>query len=599
MLFDSLMLAGITGDLRQALTSSRVRRVFATGPLQVAVETSAAVSTPVMVFGADAQFACVHLSGDLAPQPQQHSPFANVLRRYLRGTTLRSAQQIDFDRQLRLDFINCQNLGPQARCTLVVEIMGRHSNILLLDSDGIILDCIKHITSEVNRYRQSLPGLEYVPPPTFGKVDPRDLSASDFLLALSVPKGTVAADADAQMPFAKWFRAQFHGASDVLLSELASRAGWDAQATMSTLPAEWPEQLYEAFHSLLDAATAEPIGYIYASAEGKPRLAYPVPLISQPDWTVTRVDTLSGALEKVYQAQHEYHYLDQQRQRLRAATEKKLKQVTRRREGRQKMIEQAKSAAHYRQWGELILTHLSEIPPGAEEITVPDYYRDGQPPVTIPLDPHHTPQESAQYYFDNYKRARRCQQQVPALIRRDRREQQYLQGLMHQTEIADTSADLAELEQEMIKAGYLPSLRRRRPAARRRKLPTFVTDDGYTVIYGKTGQQNEEVLRVAAGDDIWLHVRQGPGAHVVIRSGGQPDSVPESALLQAARHAAALSRQATSSGVEVSYTLVKHVRKPRGSPPGFVRYTNFKTLRVRPQRAFPSNTDNSALRHPV
>lgn len=577
MLFDSLMMAAIATELRHPLQASRVRRVFAAGPLQVAVDTSADVSAPIIALSADAQFGRVHLSGHLAPAPHQHSGFADVLRRYLRGATFHSVQQIDFDRQLHLQFINCQNLGPEACCTLVVETMGRHSNILLLDSDGIILDCIKHITSEVNRYRQSLPGLQYVPPPTFGKVDPRDLATQDFRAR--------AAQADAQMSFAKWFRSQFHGASDLFLSELARRANFDAPAAMSTLPPDWHDQLYTALHNILDIATAEPVGYIYAEPGGLPRLAYPVPLISEPKLTVTKVDALSAAIEKVYQVQHEHYYLEQQGQRLRAAAQKNLKQVTRRREGREKAIEEAQSAPRYRQWGELILAHLSEIPPRAEEITVPDYYRDDQPLVTIPLDPHRSPQESAQYYFNKYKRARRVQQRLPSLIRRDRLEQQYLAGLLQQIQTADNQADMAELQQEMIDQGHLLPPRRARPRPPRRKLPSFVTDDGYTVIYGKTGHQNDEVLRQAGGDDLWLHVRQGPGAHVVIRTGGQPDSVPENSLLQAACQAAALSKQAQSSAVEVNYTLVKHVRKSKGSPPGFVRYTNFKTLRVRPQLA--------------
>ena len=246
--------------------------------------------------------------------------------------------------------------------------------------------------------------------------------------------------------------------------------------------------------------------------------------------------------------------------------------------------EQAKTAQRHRQFGELILAHLAGIPPRASEITVPDYYAEGQPPVTIKLDPDHPPQEVAQHYFDKYKRHQRQQQLLPRLIRRDRVEHQYLRGLVHQIDSALDPADLAELEQEMIKAGHLPAPRRPSPPARPRKLPRFVTEDGYTVLYGRTGRQNDEVLREADGEDIWLHVKAGPGGHVVIRSGGHPNSVPESTLLQAAGHAAALSKQASSLAVDVNYTLVKHIRKPKGSLPGFVRYTDFQTLRVRPVR---------------
>ncbi len=585
MLFDSLMMATVAGELTRLIQASRVRRLFALRPLEVALETSAAV--PPLVLSAHAQFARVHLSDQAQPRPDCHYPFTDLLRRYLRGATLRSVQQIDFDRQLHLHFGNCQGLGPHAHCTLVAEVMGRHSNILLLDDEGLILGCAKHITSEFNRYRQSLPGLVYVPPPAFGKVNPLDLSAEDFLLRVE--------DANLQMTLAEWFRTQFHGASDLFVAELVTRADLHDQVSMDNLPGGWHRQLYTALHAILDIASGEQAGYICTPAQGAPIFAYPVVPISRPDLTAVRLPTLSAAVEQVHQAQHQHHDLDQQRQRLRAAAEKKLEQVTIRRQEREKTLEQAEAAQRCRQFGELILTHLSEIPMGASEITVPDYYCDGQPPVTIKLDPDYSPQQSAEYYFKKYKRAQRTRERLPMLIRRDCQEQQYLDGLIHQIHSTDDPADMAELAQEMITAGYLPPPRRRRAEAARtakarlrparRKLPRFVTKEGYPVIYGKTGHQNDEVLRAADGDDLWLHVKAGPGAHVVIRTAGHPDSVPETSLLQAAGHAAALSKQAQSSAVEVSYTLVKHVRKPRGSPPGFVRYTNFKTLRVRPQLA--------------
>ena len=193
----------------------------------------------------------------------------------------------------------------------------------------------------------------------------------------------------------------------------------------------------------------------------------------------------------------------------------------------------------------------------------------------------------AQHYFKKYKRAQRLQQRIPKLLRVDRIRQEYLEGLRHQIESAQELPDLEDLRKEMIQQGYLKPPRRPqpRPQPHKRRLPSFVTDDGYLVTYGKTGHQNDEVLREASGNDIWLHVQQGPGGHVVIRTGGRPEAVPESTIVVAAQHAAALSKQAQSSAVDVAYTLVKHLNKPKGGPPGFVYYTDFKALRVAPQRA--------------
>jgi len=577
MLFDSLMMAAIGAELTHSLQASRIRRVFGLRPGEVALESSTNRAWPLVVLSADAQFGRIHLSSQAHPQPDFHCPFADVLRRHLRGATLQRVEQIDFDRQLHLHFVNCQELGAQARCTLVAEIMGRYSNLLLLDEAGIILDCIKHVTSDVNRYRQSLPGLQYVPPPQFNKSNPLDVSAEDFLLT--------AQPTAADMSFAQWFRNHYHGASNLLLAELAARANWSPETPVSRLPAGWPQQLHRALHELTQAAATGGVGYVCTEpAETTPAFAYPVIPASRPDMSITQLPSLSAAIEQVADAQRTGHRMGQQRQRLRESAQRRLQQVASRRQSQQQALEQAQCAPRYRQWGELILAHLAQISPGASEITVPNYYQEGQPPITIKLSPDRDPTESAQHYFRRYKRYRRMQKRLPDLIRQGRREEQYLEGLLHQIQIADSAVDLAELEQEMIAADYLSPPRRRRPPARR-KLPRFVTQAGYTVIYGKTGLQNDRVLRKADGEDIWLHVRQGPGAHVVIRTGGQPDSVPESSLLQAAGHAAALSKQSQGTAVEVSYTLVKHVRKPKGSPPGFVHYTNFQTLRVRPQLA--------------
>jgi predicted ribosome quality control (RQC) complex YloA/Tae2 family protein len=242
-------------------------------------------------------------------------------------------------------------------------------------------------------------------------------------------------------------------------------------------------------------------------------------------------------------------------------------------------------ADKYRKWGELILAHLNDIPPRAEEVTVTDYYSEDQSEITIALDPNRRPQQVAEHYFKRYKRAQRLTKRLPRLLKLDRIQQDYLEGLLHQIENAEQLADLQELRQETIDQDILRPPRREQPRPEKRGLPRYESQDGYLVVYGKTGQQNDEVVRQASSDDIWLHVQQGPGGHVIIKTGGQPDEVPESTIVEAAGHAAALSRQAQSSKVEVDYTQVKHLNKPRGAPPGFVYYRNFQTVRVQPRRA--------------
>ncbi len=577
MLFDSAMLARICADLDGQLTGCRIRRVVASAPAEVALETNAAGAARWLVLCTEPQFGRVHLAEHAQPRPDIHSPLADVLRRYLVGGVVARVVQIDFDRLVHISFINAQRLGPEQSCTLVAEIMGRHSNILLLDEDGIIRECLGHVSAEVNRYRESLPGVAYMPPPDFGKINPLTVTAAELAARVR--------EADPQSEFARWFRQTCHGASDLFVAEIAARAGIAADAQLCTLAAGWEAQLHQVLGQLGELVTTPGEAYICRDALGDALFAYPFVPQSRPDLVITPAESLSAALDRVHHELKQGHDISQLRERLLVAAGKQLDHVMVRRRKRQSALASADDADRYRKWGELILAHLHQIPPRAQQVTVTDYSSEDQTEVTIRLDPDHTPQDVAQHYFKRYKRARRVRERLPRLLQVDRIEQDYLEGLLHQIESAAELADLEELRQEMIGRGIVKPPKRPQPPPARRRLPRFISADGYTVIYGKTGRQNDEVVRETNADDIWLHVQRGPGGHVVIKTGGRPADVPESTILEAAQHAAALSRQAQSSAVEVDYTLVKHLNKPKGGPPGFVYYRNFQTVRVAPRHA--------------
>ena len=577
MLFDSAMLARICADLQATLPGCRVRRVVATGKLEVAVETSAPGGAPWLVLCGDSEFGRIHLAQEAEARPNIHSPLADVMRRYLQGAVIQSIEQIDFDRLLRIEFVNAQRLGPESRCTLVAEAMGRHSNVLLLDEEGIILECLKHVPAEVNRYRQSLPGLEYAPPPDFGKMNPFAVRPAEF--------SRIAGQADPNLDFTAWFRNNFQGGSDILVAELAARTGITADMQFLALGEEWPDWLSEALGGLCELISTPGEAYVCRKESTDTLFAYPFAPRSQPDVATTSASDLSAALDQVCQELKQGRKSQQSREQLLRAAGKQLDHVLTRARKRKAALKSVSDADKYRKWGELILAHLSDIPAHAKEVTVTDYYSEDQSEITIELDPHRRPQQVAEHYFKRYKRAQRLSQRLPRLLKVDRVQQNYLEGLLHQVENAEGIADLEELRQEVVDQDILKPPKREQPRPGKRRLPRYESQDGYLVVYGKTGQQNDEVVRQASSDDIWLHVQRGPGGHVIIKTGGQPEEVPESTIIEAAEHAAALSRQAQSSKVEVDYAQVKHLNKPRGAPPGLVFYRNFKTLRVQPQRA--------------
>ena len=571
MLFDSLMLARIAADLRRLARGARVERVFLAAPDEVALELRRKLPRPQLLISWSAQFGRAHLAGTAEPRPDMHLPIGDVLRKHLRGATLVDARQVGFDRLLRVEFANCGGMGPQSRATLVAEIMGRHANLILLDPQETIIACAKHVTAAVNRYRETVPGLEYIPPPDFGRLDPHE--------AMPEALAALAAEApDASLRDA--LRKGLMGASDVFLDEVTARAGVDGARPPQ---GAWAASIASALAEML--AAAETGGPTWVHTGGGESLAYPIALASRPDLVPEEADDLSEALEALVAAQRLRRRLGERRERLAGFARRALKKAAATEQARRRTLASAEQADDLRRRGELILANLHAIEHGRPRVTVTDYYDPAQPAVEIELDPHYSPQDNANALFERYKRARRIQQRVPPLLARAAMQREYLEGVLDQLEAAETGEEMDELERELDAGGHIGRQVKRKvraqPIAASEPRRT-ASSDGLAILYGNTGTQNDALVRMADGDDIWLHVRDGPGGHVLIRTGGRPDAVPETTLYEAAAIAAAHSRQRADTRVEVAYTLAKHVRKPRGAPPGLVTYSEAKTVAVTP-----------------
>jgi predicted ribosome quality control (RQC) complex YloA/Tae2 family protein len=571
MTYDSLLLYAVAREIAAALAGARVGRVFMAAEQTAVLEFSARTPLPQLLLCWQPGQARVHLAGRQTPARGLSCSFGDVLRRYLRGARLDSASQVGFDRVLRLEFSNAENLGPGARCSVVAEPISRWANAVLLDAEGEIREAARHVPAAVNRHRQLLPGEPYAPPPGADRPPLAGVTAAD-LLEFSAPFP--------QTPLQTLLRERLQSGGPLVLAELWARTGLDPEAPVAAQPARWERTLAGAIAALLEEAAAAG-AWVYRSPDSRP-LVYPVRLRSREVKSAGRVDSLSTALEELAAEEAATEGLGQQRQRLQGAVERGREQVGRRRQAREQALQKAREADQWREYGEALLANLWRIPPGASEAEVPLYTAEGERLVKVALNPNYPPQDNAQRYFERYKKARRAGRTIPALLKADRREEEYLGEVADEIERGE-EADLAELEEELSRRGYLKQRRRRAPGAPgRQELPHLVDERGWTIRYGKTGLQNDRLVREAAPEDVWLHVRDGTGGHVLIRSGGRPESVPAETLRLAARLAAGLSRQRTSGSVEVARTLAKHVRKPKGTPPGFVLYDNYVTEAVEP-----------------
>ncbi len=569
MLFDSLMLRAVVSQLRDSACGARVVRVFQTSRMQAIVELSGDTPPGQLVLSCCPQFGRIHLDDGWEPDPAVNYPVGAVLRRWLRSAVLVDVAQRQFDRVVRLQFANARGLGPQARCYVILEIMGRHSNLIVLDEDNTILETAKHIPADLNRYRQILPGLDYVPPPDFDKHHPGDL----------IPEQLSTTVTDSQATVSAWFRATLQGASDVFRDEALARADIPATQQANQLQSADFQRLHAALAELLEASDSARQAWTYACPDAD--FAYPVKLQSRADCRAEAVSDISAAVAAIVSHQMAGAGLEEQRKRLLQAAQRAMDRVHKRIAERRESQQQAKDADSVRKLGEAILASLRHIPTGATEASLPDPYEPGRS-LNVALNPEMTPQANAQKYFARYKKLASLQGRIGSFLRAARRERHYLEGLLDQIQQVADIAELEALEHEMAQQGYLKKQQTKRAPAPAQIEVRSATLMGYTILWGKSGLQNDKLLRLARADDIWLHTRKTPGGHVLIRTHNRPEQVPQEVLLAAAQHAAWLSKRRLDSAVAVDYALAKYVRRLKGTPPGYVHYTDHKTLHVAP-----------------
>lgn len=571
MFFDSLILARIAAEVRGDLLGATVERVFAPGREIVALDFRRRLPRSQLLLAWSAEGARTYLSGSAEPQPDLSSPMADVLRRHLRGATLVACEQVAFDRVLRLEFANCLGLGPQSRNVLVAEVMGRLSNLVLVGAGMQVIACAKAVRSEFNRYREVLPGQQYVPPPALGRLDPRTLTAETLL-----ERGRNAET------LRDLLAGTLMGASERFVEEALTRAHLNPEAATQG-EGEWAHRLVAAIRAMIAEAEEPGRAFVYKANKV---FAYPLVLESHLEWETEPAESLSAALETLAAQETQRWRISQARERLLAAARRGLEKAEARRRERERALQEAEDAKALRRRGELLLANLKLIQPGAQSVTVTDFFDPEQAQVEIALDPRLAPADQAQALFQRYKRARRILERVPPLLAQAEQEREYLQGVYEQVLTAETPDELAELEEELRRGGYLKEPVRRLPKAPvgTAQPRRATSSDGYVILYGRTGAQNDALLRMAAPEDLWFHVKDGPGGHVLVRTSGKADEVPRSTLLEAAARAAGLSQWRNDHNVEVNYTRAKHVHKPKGARPGFVTYTHFQTLTVEPLR---------------
>lgn len=575
MPFDGLTLYAVTRELKERLTGSRIERVYQPAALEVILVCRRYREKYHLLAAATADAARVHLTETDRRNPAKIPFFCSTLRRHLEGCRVSEVAQPGLERILHFTLTGTDEAGRPVTYRLVAEIMGKHSNIILVDAaENKILDAIKRYSHALSRYREVLPGQPYVPPPPTGKKDPREPDAEEFTAVLTAygPATEVAAA----------IQRAYEGFSLFSAREVVCRAELPPDVTLGECGVYEYRRLYAAFRDLVTGVTQGTAVPALVVANGVPVDFAPFTPVQYGGEQIQ--GPLNQLIDRFYTIKAEITAFRTQKQRLMETVSREINRLNRKLDEVTVLLDDP-DADRYRLYGELLMANLYRLEAGAKEALLENFYLPALPLVAIPLDPALTPAQNAQRYFKKYAKARAARAYAAQEKERLEAELAYLSGVTTAIEQAGELRDLDEIAAELAEQGYLPA---RPPAPKERKahpVPLQLSStEGYTILVGKNNRQNDYVtFRLAAPGDIWLHARGVPGAHVILKTGGQ-DPSPQ-ALAEAAALAAYFSQARGARSVPVDWTRRANVQRPRGARPGFVTYTGEKTLHADPAAA--------------
>lgn len=571
MTYDGLVLAAVAAELKRLIQGGPIQNIRQHNDTDITIDIRNHGRSHLLFLSVDAKFARVHTVSTNLPAPRTALNFCMLLRKYLKGSFVKSVEQVGFDRVLQI-----RTEAPDGnRNMLIFELMGRHSNLILATDAGRILGAAKNITAAVSRYRQVLPGLDYMPPPGGAKIDPINVTREEY--------EALRRDSLSQSPsvdeLKRWLVAAFSGIGPFLAEEIILRSGDNPT----------PETVWDALQELRRVVTEQDYSpKLITDNRGAANYVYPIPVLQLPAvnqhdrYSVNEtLDTLYRDLIRRSEYDGVYSSLETAIKRSIAWREQMLKDAG-------KALAEGEKAERYMQLGELILASMGSIEKGQKSAHLTDYYDPEMPAIEIQLEEKLTPKENADRYFRRYKKASEAADMAIDRQKELGTEIKILQTAMEKLPSA-ASVDVLKALRKMLTERGLLRAEPQQEKTGKHEAPEFGTAkirkvtsvDGLEILYGENSQSNDYLTtKVAKPNDLWFHARSVKGAHVVVKTGNKPERVPPSTLRQAAEIAAKNSDAKHSSLVPVDYTLRKHVRKPRAAAPGFVIYEREKTVDV-------------------
>lgn len=563
MPFDAMFLTAVAAELRPTLVGARVDKVQQPARDTVVLQLRGRDGGGRLLLSANGNRPRVHLTQAQLENPAQPPMFCMLLRKQILSGRILSIQQMHGDRVIHVDIDTVNELGDHVLRRLVLEIMGRHSNLMLLDEDGRILEAARHVSADMSRVRQIQPGLPYLPPPAQDKIAPEDADAENLLAKL---------EAQGDVPLQKALAASVSGLSNPAAKELAYRvlpAGCDRADNLPETAARLAE-LLRRLPQMADPRVLE-------DEQGEPADIFPFPYLSRDLDRQKPYPTVSQALERYFGARDQQDRINQKSASMVKLLKGQIERCEKKLAQQEEDLSSAARMDEYRIMGEIINANLWQLKKGQTEATLPNFYDENGGSMTIPLDNQLTPVQNAQRYFKKYQKARTTREIAAEQKEKTLKELDYLEGTLLDVGKCIGESELEEIRQDLMRTGYIRKgvNRRQQKALPKSKPYHYRSTDGIDIYVGKNAAQNDRLTGDARPNETWLHAKDMPGSHVIIRKEGE---IPRQTLLEAAILAAWYSKGQNSSGVPIDYTLRRYVKKPGGAAPGMVIYTNQRTL---------------------
>ena len=576
MPLDALCLSGVVHELQNALSGAKIDKIYQPGRDEVVLALRAPAGNVKLLLSANPSHPRAHLTQISRENPDKPPMFCMLLRKHLSGARLLELVQPPMERVVDLRLEALDELGDRVERRLVLEAMGRHSNLILLDGEGRIMDCLRRVDSDMSARRQVLPGLFYRLPPAQEKLDPSSLDRAALESALAAAPEESQAD--------KWLLDTFGGLSPLICRELAFRAGGATDARLHQMGEGGRSRLLDELEGLLRSVQENSFTPVMLEKEGHPS-DFTFQPISQygPAVSCVPFPSFSALLDRFYEQRENQERVRQRGQDLIRSVTNARDRAARKIGLQEQELAATRDRERLRQFGDIITSNLHAMEKGMSRLTAADFYDPECPQIHIPLDPLLTPQQNAAKYYKEYNKAKTAESILTLQLEKGRRDLDYLNSVLEAIALAEGERDLQEIRQELTDTGYLrrPSKARDRGKRVASKPMEFRSSSGLRISVGKNNTQNDLLTtKQAFKSDLWFHTQKIHGSHVILwTEGGQPD---RTSIQEAAQRAAWFSPGRESGTVAVDYTPVKDVKKPGGARPGMVVYTTYETAYVAP-----------------